>query len=101
MFRKVKSVNDIKLGSRFIDCRTRKIVECVNGCQLGGSFEFAEVDNQQGDTWIYSLAECRQYLHSYNLTDNELRAVLCMSMFEFIEYVFYYMKNKNKGEEKL
>lgn len=84
MFQVVKNAMQISVGEKFIDLATHKVVSCEGNYPLQGYVRFVNVEDETDDI-LLTYRECHERLRRMDLSNLEIRALLCQSMLSFIE----------------
>lgn len=83
LFKKVQNPAEIVVGKKFIDEERHKILICSSVMSFGSMFEFTDIDDEE-DRIILQWSEVKQKLRHFNLSNLELRTLLCSSMIDFL-----------------
>ena len=97
MFKRVTNCSTLKVGDRFIDTESHRIIVVDENYPLIGAVRFVDIDEAE-EMFFLSYDECRERLRCLNVSDLEIRALLCSSMLEFIQYMLFL--NSNKGGDE-
>lgn len=84
MFQVVKNAMQIKIGERFIDIRNHIIVAVVGNYAMQGHLHVVNVEDETED-YLLSYPQVYERLRRMDLSNLEIRALLCQSMLSFIE----------------
>ena len=83
LFKKVQNPAELVVGKKFIDEERHKILICSAVMSFGSMFEFTDIDDED-DRIILQWSEVKQKLRHFNLSNLELRTLLCASMIDFL-----------------
>ena len=97
LFKKVCSRKDLECGKRYINVELHKIYELIGINPIGNLYVFQSVDDED-DTLLLTFNECINVFRKFNVSDMELRVLLCNSMLDFILLMFENIKNKGEDE---
>lgn len=84
MFQAIKNVASVEVGEKFIDIGMHKIVRCEGNYALQGHIALVNVEDEE-DMYMLSYKQCHERLRRMELSNIEIRALLCQSMLSFIE----------------
>ena len=97
MFKRVTNCSVLKVGDRFIDTKSHRIIVIEDNYPLIGAIRFVDVDDPD-EMFFLSYDEVRERLRHLNVSDLEIRALLCSSMLEFIQYMLF-LNSKKGGDD--
>ena len=83
VFKKVKTLSEIRKGEKYIDLSRHRIWVCDEIHAFGNMVIFHDLEDDD-DTIILQWSEIKDNLRKFNLSNIELRALLCQSMIDFL-----------------
>ena len=92
LFKRVGDKSQMTIGSKFIDEERHKIWVLIDAYAVGNLYHFVDIDDEE-DSIILSWSEVKERLRCFNLSEFELRCLLCSSMIDFLE-IMLIEKNK-------
>ena len=93
ILKKVKKPDDLVAGQRYLDLKHNCVVRMENYYPVSGLYEFIDIDDEECRFYV-KFGEIVGTMRCFNLTDIELRALLCTSMIEFIELMILEKEKK-------
>lgn len=92
VFKRVEKREHLIVGNKYIDERKHKIYVLADSFGVGSLFEFHDIDDEN-DRVIMQFSEIRNNLRMFDLSEFELRSLLCSLMIEVLELMLI---EKNK-----
>ncbi len=94
ILKKVSKPQELEIGERYLDCENRCVLVYDGAYPVSGVYKFHDVDDRN-DIYL-RFSDIQGNLRIFNITEMELRALLCTSMIEFLELMLF-EKNKKGG----
>lgn len=95
LFKRVQRQDQMIVGHKYIDEERHKIYVLYDQYGVNGCYYFHDVDDEE-DRCIMDWHEIRRKLRVFNLSDLELRTLLCSSMIDFINIMLVEKNKPNK-----